>query len=110
MTRTEKGNSEIFGFPNGVALPPVHPGRTVAAELAARGLSGHRAALKMRVPPNRLALILAGRRGITADTALRLSLLFGTSAQFWMNLQSQYDLAITEREHGPKISAEVEAA
>jgi antitoxin HigA-1 len=108
MTRTEK--REIFDFPHGTSLPPVHPGRTIAAELAARGLTGHRAALKMRVPSNRLALILAGRRGITADTALRLSHLFGTSAQFWMNLQSQYDLSVTEREHGRKISAEVEAA
>src|SRR5216683_3693914 len=110
MTRTKDADREVFEFPEGISLPPVHPGRTIAAELMARGISGHRAALKMRVPANRLALILAGRRGITADTALRLARLFGTSAQFWMNLQSQYELALTEREHGRQIAAEVEAA
>ena len=98
MTRTKASDEDVFEFPDGVSLPPVHPGRTIATELSTRGISGHRAALKMRVPANRLALILAGRRGITADTALRLARLFGTSAQFWMNLQSQYELALTERE------------
>ena len=92
------------------SLPPVHPGLTIAAELKARDITAHRAALMMRVPPNRLGLILAGRLGITADTALRLARFFGTSAQFWMNLQSQYDLAVAEREHAIKIAAEVEAA
>ncbi len=110
MTRTKDADREVFEFPEGISLPPAHPGRTIAAELTARGISGHRAALKMRVPANRLALILAGRRGITADTALRLGRLFQTSAQFWMNLQSQYELAVTEREHGRQIAAEVEAA
>ncbi len=72
---------EIFAYPAGLALPPIHPGQTIA-----------------------------GERGITADTALRLAKLFGTSALFWMNLQSQYDLAVAERDHGSRISAEVEAA
>jgi addiction module HigA family antidote len=94
----------------GIRLAPVHPGGTIKAELAARCLSAHRAALKMRMPPNRLALIINGRRGVTADTALRLARLFGTGPLFWVNLQAQYDLAVAERDHGARITAEVEAA
>jgi len=56
------------------------------------------------------SLILAGKRGISADTALRLAHLFSTSAQFWMSLQLQYDLTVAEREKGEKIAREVEAA
>ena len=108
MTHTDEG--EIFEFPGGLLLPPTHPGRTIAAELSARNLTAHRAALKMRIPANRLGHIIAGERGVTADTALRLACLFGTSALFWMNLQSQYDLGVAERDHGSRISAEVEAA
>jgi addiction module HigA family antidote len=108
MTHTDDG--EVFEFPMGVTLQPTHPGRTITAELAARNLTAHRAAMKMRVPANRLGHIVAGERGITADTALRLARLFGTSALFWMNLQSQYDLAVAERDHGSRILAEVEAA
>ncbi|MBM3558218.1 MAG: HigA family addiction module antidote protein [Alphaproteobacteria bacterium] len=106
-TRTER---EIFEFPNGIGAFPVHPGKSIAAELAARGLSAHRAALMMRMPPNRVGLILAGRRGITPDTALRLAQLFGNSARFWVNLQAQFDLAVAERETGARIAEEVEAA
>lgn len=107
MTRT---NDEIFDLPQDFLLPPVHPGKTVARELAARELTPHRAALMMRIPPNRLSLIVSGRRGITADTALRLARLFGTGAQFWMNLQMYHDLATTEMEKGARIATEVEAA
>jgi len=98
-----------YEHPDGLALAPVHPGRTIAAELEAWKLSPHAAALKMRIPPNRLSLIVAGRRGISADTALRLARLLGTSAEFWMSLQSQYDLAVAEREADEKIAKEVEA-
>ena len=107
MTRTK---TDVFHLPDGISLPPIHPGRTIVAELAARDLTAHRAAMMMRMPPNRLGLILQGRRGISADTALRLALLFGNSAQFWMNLQMQYDLGVASREHGKRIAAEVEAA
>lgn len=109
-TRATRAKTDVFVLPDGVSLPPIHPGQTIAAELAARDLTAHRAALKMRMPPNRLGLILQGRRGISADTALRLSLLFGNSAQFWMNLQTQHDLAVASRAHGKRIAAEVEAA
>jgi len=107
MTPTDE---TIYEYRDGLALAPVHPGRTIAAELESRKLSPHAAALKMRIPPNRLSLIVAGRRGISADTALRLARLLGTSAEFWMSLQSQYDLAVAEREKGEKIAKEVEAA
>jgi addiction module HigA family antidote len=108
MTHTD--DEEIFEFPLGIPLPVVHPGRTIAAELAARGMNANQAALKMRIPSNRLGLILNGKRGISADTALRLAKLFGTGTQFWVTLQAQYDLAATERAHGAKIANEVEAA
>lgn len=110
MTRTARQDRAVAWFPAGIALAPVHPGRTIAAELKSRGLSAHRAALMMRVPPNRLSLILAGRRGITADTALRLARLLGPAPQFWMNLQSQFEIAAALREVGPQIEAEVHAA
>lgn len=67
-------------------------------------------ALKLRVPANRLTEILNGKRGISPDTALRLSRSLGPSAAFWLGLQSQYDLARAEKLHGAKIRAEVESA
>ena len=79
-------------------------------ELAAGGLAANALALKLRVPANRLTEILNGKRGISPDTALRLSRSLGPSAAFWLNLQTQYDLARTERLHGAKIRAEVEPA
>lgn len=94
----------------GFRFPPVPPGRTLAAEIAARGMSAHALALKLRVPANRLTEIIGGKRGISAETALRLGRYFGTGAAFWLNLQSQYDLAVAERDLGARIAAEVEAA
>ena len=94
--------------PDGFALEPVHPGEVLQEELAARGLTANALALKLRVPANRLTEILNGKRGISPDTALRLSRSLGPSAAFWLNLQSQYDLARTEKRFGAKIRAEVE--
>lgn len=91
-------------------MPPVHPRKTLAAELAARGLTPHALALKLRVPANRVSEIIAAKRGISAETALRLGRYFGTGAAFWANLQSQYELALAEQELGSRIAAEVEAA
>jgi addiction module HigA family antidote len=96
--------------PGGFALPPVHPGETLASELEARGISAHALALKLRVPANRISEIIAGRRGITAETALRLGRYFGTGAHFWANLQTRYDLAVAEEQLGGRIAAEVERA
>lgn len=94
----------------GFRFGPIHPGRTLAAELEARGLTAHALALKLRVPANRISEIVSGKRGVSAETALRLGRYFGMSAAFWMNLQTSYDLEIAERDLGEKIKAEVEAA
>jgi addiction module HigA family antidote len=101
----------VFEAPaGGFPLAPVHPGRTLAQELEARGLSAHAVALKLRVPANRLSEIIAGKRGISATTALRLGRHFGTGATFWAQLQAQYDLAVAEQKFGKRIDAEVERA
>jgi addiction module HigA family antidote len=89
---------------------PVHPGRILKRELQARGLSGNKLALALRVPSGRVTGILNGKRGISAETALRLGRYFGTSPQFWLNLQSRYELAVAERDLGGRIEKEVERA
>ncbi|MGO8801040.1 MAG: HigA family addiction module antitoxin [Roseiarcus sp.] len=102
---------EIFhARPDGFAMEPVHPGEVLREEIAARGLTAHALGLKLRVPANRLTEIINGKRGVTAGAALRLSRYFGPGAAFWLNLQSQYDLAMAEKRLGAKIRAEVEAA
>ncbi|MBI1354391.1 MAG: HigA family addiction module antidote protein [Acidobacteria bacterium] len=75
-----------------MARTPIHPGEILADELEERGLSAKSLAEVIETPPNRLYQILAGRRSITADTALRLGRYFGSSPEFWMNLQSAYEL------------------
>jgi addiction module HigA family antidote len=76
-------------------MPPArHPGRLLKGELAARGLSANRLALDIGAPSGRITDILSGRRSITANTAARLGRYFGNSAQFWLDLQSQYDIAV----------------
>lgn len=72
----------------------VHPGEILREELAHRGLSANRLAQAMGVPTNRVTAILAGSRGISADSALRLGRYFGTSPRFWLALQSNHDLAL----------------
>jgi antitoxin HigA-1 len=88
----------------------VHPGRLLKRELIARELSANRLALDVGVPSGRITDILNGRRSITADTAVRLGRYFGNSAQFWLDLQSQYDIAVVEREHGVEIARRVRPA
>lgn len=88
-------------------MPPTHPGEILRDEIEARGLSVHALAMALRVPASRLAEIAAGRRGISADTALRLARALGTSAEFWLNLQSAYDLRVAERENGRTVAREV---
>ncbi|MHB8258344.1 MAG: HigA family addiction module antitoxin [Acidiferrobacterales bacterium] len=85
----------------------IHPGRILKRELTARGLSANRLALGLRVPSGRITDILNGKRGITPETALRLAHFFGTSADFWMNLQTRFDLATAEESIGAKVAAEV---
>ncbi len=91
-------------------MVPIHTGRILKRELAARGLSANKLALALRVPSGRITAILNKKRAITPETALRLGRFFGNSAQFWLNLQARYDLLITERDLGERIKAEVEQA
>ncbi len=92
-------------------MPPIaHPGRFLKRELAARRLSANRLALDLGVPSGRITDILNGRRSITADTAVRLGRYFGNGAQFWLDLQSQYDIAIVERDRGGEITRRVRPA
>jgi addiction module HigA family antidote len=106
---TKSGDCEVFEYPGGILLPPVHPGRTLARELEARGLTANAVALKLRVAANRLSGIIRGQRAISVETALRLSRFFGMGVAFWMNLQSHYDLACAEQAMGERINREVEA-
>jgi addiction module HigA family antidote len=91
-------------------MTPIHPGRILRREMTARELTASQLASALRVSGGRVTGILGGRRGITAETALRLARYFGTSPQFWMNLQSRYELAVAQRDLGSKVSAEVEQA
>jgi addiction module HigA family antidote len=88
----------------------IHPGRLLKRELAARKLSANRLALDIGVPSGRITDILNGRRAITAETAVRLGRYFGNSAQFWLDLQGQYEIALVERTRGREIAARVRPA
>ena len=92
-------------------LSPIHPGEILRAEfMEPLKLSMNRLALDLRVPVTRIAEIVHERRGITPDTALRLARYFNTSAAFWMNLQSAYDLEVAEDELSRTIQREVRPA
>jgi addiction module HigA family antidote len=83
----------------------IHPGEHLAEELKELNMSAASLARQLQVPTNRITQIVNGRRDITADTALRLAHFFGTSAEFWINLQSLYDLRIAQQEVGKIIRA-----
>jgi addiction module HigA family antidote len=88
----------------------VHPGRVLREELTTRGLSAAAFALKLRVAPQRIQEIIAGKRGISPETALRLGRFFGNEPEFWLSMQASYDLAMLRKQMGERIAAEVEAA
>ena len=88
-------------------IRPIHPGEQLQDELDELEMSGKEFADKISVPPNRINEILRGRRGITADTALRLACYFGTTPEFWMNLQSAYEIRTAELESGESIRATI---
>jgi addiction module HigA family antidote len=90
--------------------PVVHPGRLLKRELTVRKLSANRLSLDIGVPSGRVTDILNGRRSITADTAVRLGRYFGNGAQFWLDLQSRYDIGVVEREKGAEIAKRVRPA
>jgi antitoxin HigA-1 len=85
--------------------PPIHPGEILADELRELTITPTALARQINVPTNRVTQIIKGQRSITGDTALRLGHWFGTSAQFWLNLQSAYDLRRAEAEHGLEVAS-----
>jgi addiction module HigA family antidote len=87
-----------------VPRTPIHPGEHLAEELRELGVSAAELSRQIDVPVNRITGIIHGQRGITADTALRLGHWFGTSPQFWMNLQQNYELRLAESQVGAKIA------
>ena len=84
-------------------MRPIHPGEVLLEELASLDMSANEFARALRVPANRITAILNGQRGITADTALRLSRYLGTTAELWLNLQKSYELRLAERDVGQQI-------
>ncbi len=85
-------------------LPPVHPGEILAEDLRDAGLSMNQLARAIHVPMNRISAIVNGQRGITGDTAVRLARYWGTSPQYWMNLQSHYELEVAQDALADSIS------
>ena len=88
----------------------VHPGRILKAELEARSLSANALALALRTPSGRITDILNGKRAVSTETAMRLGRYFGQSPRFWLDLQTNYELAIAEASVGARIDIEVAPA
>jgi addiction module HigA family antidote len=89
-------------------INPVHPGEILKEDfLKPSGITANQLAMRLQVPPGRITGIINGQRSITPDTALRLSKFFGNSAEFWMNLQSHFDLMLAEQDSSDRISREV---
>jgi addiction module HigA family antidote len=92
----------------GEKMAPIHPGEVLLHDfLEPLGLSQYRLAHDLSVPPRRINEIVHAKRAVTADTALRLARYFGTSEQFWLNLQSRFDLEVERDRLGPRLEAEV---
>lgn len=87
-----------------MARPPIHPGEILADELAEAGVSAAELARQIDVPANRISQILNGKRSISGDTALRLGHWFGTSPDFWLNLQVSYDLRLAQASLGERLA------
>jgi addiction module HigA family antidote len=88
-----------------MALTAIHPGEHLAEELKELGMSAAELARQLDVPTNRVTEILNGRRAITGDTALRLAHFFGTTAEFWLNLQSVFEIRVAQKKAGKSIRA-----
>ncbi len=89
-------------------ISPVHPGEILKEEfLVPSGMTANQLAMRLQVPPGRITGIINGQRAVTTDTALRLSKFFGNSAEFWMNLQTHYDLVIARKDSNDRIGREV---
>jgi addiction module HigA family antidote len=85
----------------------IHPGEHIADEIEAQSLSASELARALHIPTNRLTEIIRGRRGVSADTALRLAQWLGTSPEYWMNLQRNYELRLAEQAHGEEIRSTI---
>lgn len=88
-----------------MAIPAIHPGEHLGDELEGLGMSATALARQIEVPTNRITEILNGQRSVTGDTALRLGHFFGTSAEFWLNLQKLYELRLAEQKAGDRIES-----
>ena len=88
-----------------MAVLAIHPGEHLALELKELGMSAAELARQLDVPTNRVTQILNGERGISGDTALRLAHFFGTTAEFWLNLQSLYEIRLAEQANGKSIKS-----
>jgi addiction module HigA family antidote len=86
-------------------MEAIHPGEHLAEELKEMGMSASEFSRQIGVPTNRVTQILNGRRSVTGDTALRLAHFFGTSAEFWLNLQSRYEIKVAEQKSGRAIQS-----
>ena len=95
-----------MSFKNG--MRPVHPGEVLRDELEELGMSANAFAEALDVPANRISAILKGQRGVTADTALRLSRYLGTTPQVWLNLQKAFELRVAEIESGKDIAKRIQ--
>ena len=87
--------------------PPIHPGELLRDELQEIDVSLNELGRALRVPMNRISAIVNGKRSITVDTAMRLARYFGTSPQYWLNLQTAYDIEVADKEIRPQIEREV---
>jgi addiction module HigA family antidote len=106
--KTRASRSSAFATVKRDLLPPVHPGEVLLEEfLKPMSITQYRLAKDISVPPRRINEIVLNKRGITADTALRLARYFGTSEQFWLNLQNEYDLDVERERLGDRLDSEI---
>ena len=110
IARKQLKQVSFKGIASGRRLPAVHPGSVLLCDfIEPMGITRYRVAKAIGVQQRRIDDICAGTRGITAETAVRLGLAFGIDPQFWLNLQSQYDIEVLQQMHGDELAAEVTA-
>lgn len=103
LKRDDITTADLSAVTTGESLAPVHPGVHLLDYIEGAGIIQYRLAKSIHVPPRRINEIVHGKRAITADTALRLGRYFRTSPQYWMNLQTAYDLALAEADIGERL-------
>lgn len=110
IARKDIKRENFKGIATGRTLPSVHPGSVLLADfIEPLGITRYRVAKAIGVQQRRIDEICSGERAITADTAVRLGLAFEIDPQFWLNLQSQYDIEVIQREQGAKLAEEIHA-